>query len=98
MTKDAHPVADAFAHLHAVLHESDVVSMPQLLFRSKEDYQRVLRALQNEVGGDPAYFDALHVISMPPRFYDIEMDYPNRMLVGRETTERTNPKAYERKS
>lgn len=78
MSKDKHPVADAFAHLHAVLHESDVEAMPQLIFRSKEDYERVLRALQKEVGGDPAYFDALHVISMAPRFYDIEMDYQRR--------------------
>jgi len=70
-----HPVADAFAHLNAALHECDVAEMPQLVFRSKTDQQKVLAALQKEVGGDPAHFDALMVISMAPRFYDIEIDY-----------------------
>lgn len=76
MTK--HPVADAFAHLAAMMHECDVAELPRLVFKTKEDHQRVLRALQNEVGGDPAHFDALAVISMDPSFYGIEFGYEKR--------------------
>lgn len=80
MSKDKHPVADAFAHLAAVMHECDIAEMPQLVFRSKTDQQKVLWALQKEAGGDPAHADALMVIGMAPRFYNIEIDYPRQKL------------------
>lgn len=75
MANSKHPVADAFAHLAAMMHESDVGDMPSLVFSTKEDFHRVLRSLQDEVGGDPAHFDGLAVMGMAPSFYGISFEY-----------------------
>lgn len=76
---EKHPAADAFAHLAALCHELGV-SAPTITFATKEDHARVLHVLRGEAGGDPAHFDALHVIGMPPSFYGISFDYPGQFV------------------
>ena len=78
MSKHKHPVADAFAHLAAMMHECDVESMPTLVFANKVDHSRVMMALQREVGGDPMHEG---VIATAPTFYGVGIEYSD-MVAG----------------